>query len=163
MPVTDAITSLHGTPATPSDIFTGTAQYSDSELDFGAAASGADYPYLQQFPSRTEQGYSFPPESLGPGGVEMGVHLIVGAALVPGSMAGGTVNVVSDDTTNATTVIASRDLTNAQLEVAGAHYFIPVPQGAVKEFLRCQFAAGTAGATSGTGYAWFGPRTGGEQ
>ncbi len=162
MPQTDAI-SLHGVPATPSNIFSSTTQYSDNEIDFGSPNTGATYPYLPQFPSNTEQGYTFPPEVVGDGGVEMGVHLVISAGVVPGSMVGGTVNVTSAATSSATTVIASRAFTNAQLAIPGAHYFIPVNGAAILEFLRCQFAAGTAGATSGTGWAWYGPKTGGEQ
>lgn len=93
----------------------------------------------------------------------MGIHLIVSTAVVPGSMTAGVVNVESSSTTNATTVIASRTLTLAQLAIAGVHYFIPVSGPAILEFLRCEFAATTAGASSGTGVAWFGPKTGGEQ
>lgn len=92
----------------------------------------------------------------------MGVHLIVSTAVVPGSMTAGTINVESASTTNATAVIASRPFTLAQLAIAGAHYFIPVNGASVLEFLRCEFAATTAGATSGTGVAWYGPKTGGE-
>lgn len=162
MPQTDAIQWLHGTPSTPSNIFSSTTQQSDSELDFGAPATGGSYPYLPEFPSLTEKTYTFPPEVVGDGGVEMGVHLIVSTAVVPGSMTAGTINVESASTTNATAVIASRPFTLAQLAIAGAHYFIPVNGASVLEFLRCEFAATTAGATSGTGVAWYGPKTGGE-
>jgi hypothetical protein len=163
MPQTDAIQWLHGTPSVPSNIFSSTTQESDSELDFGAPATGGSYPYLPEFPSLTEKGYTFPPEVVGNGGVEMGVHLVVSTAVAPGSMTSGTVNVQSAATTNATTVIASRTFTLAQLAIAGAHYYIPVSGPAILEFLRCQFAGAAAGASSGTGVAWFGPKTGGEQ
>lgn len=165
MPVTDAIQWLHGTPTTPSNIFSSYpgVEYSDNELDFGAPNSGATYPYLPQFPSAAEKGYVFPPEVVGDGGVELGLHLIISTAVAPGTMTAGTVNVLSAATTAATTVIASRPFTLAQLAIAGAHYFIPVSGVSVLEFLRCDFAATTAAASSGTGVAWFGPKTGGEQ
>ena len=163
MPQTDSIAWVHGTPSTPSNIFSSTTQESDNELDFGAPATGGSYPYLPEFPSLTEKGYTFPPEVVGNGGVEFGLHFIVSTAVVPGSMTAGAVNVQSAATTNATNVIASRSFTLAQLAIAGAHYYIPVQGVAVLEFLRAQFAATSAGATSGTGVAWFGPKTGGEQ
>jgi hypothetical protein len=164
MPVTDALTALHGTPTTPSDVFTSTtADYSDYELDFGAANDGSTSPYIPAFPSRTEAAYTFPPEIPGPGGVEFGVHLIIGAAIVPGSASACTVNVLSDATTAATTIIATRTLTLAQVGVAGAHYFIPVNMAMVARFLRANFIGVTDVVTSGTGFAWFGPKTGGEQ
>ena len=164
MPVTDAITSLHGVPATPSSIFQSTtAIYSDYELDFGAPAAGTSTPYLPEFPSSTEKGYTFPPEVVGDGGVEMGVHLVIGTAVSGGSISNGTINVYSSAASSATASIASRAFTTTQLAVAGAHYFVPVSMVAVLEFLRCGFTPGTGAAGAGTGWAWFGPKTGGEQ
>lgn len=68
MPQTDSIQWIHGTPSTPSNIFSSTSQQSDNELDFGAPATGGSYPYLPEFPSLTEKGYTFPPEVVGNGG-----------------------------------------------------------------------------------------------
>ena len=163
MPVTDAIAWLHGTPTTPSDVFDSTtSDYSDNELDFGPYAAGTATPYLPEFPSRVEKGYTFPPEVPGNGGVEMGVHIVIGAAIVPGSATAGTVNVTSAATASSTAIIATRTLTLAQLAVAGAHYFIPVNMVQVLRYLRCNFIGVTDVVTSGTAYAWFGPKTGGE-
>ena len=69
-------------PNTLGDALTGNAQYSNLELDFGAPNSGASYPYLPAFPSLTEKGYTFPPEVVGDGGVEMGIHLVVTAPML---------------------------------------------------------------------------------
>jgi len=168
MPVTDALLYVHGTgsvvngPITGKgtatmgdDIFTATntTDVSNIELDLGAL-----------FPSLTERAYSNPAAPLGDGGVEFGLHLVIGAPVIgaSGGMTAGTINILSDATTAATTVIASRLLTIAQLGVAGAHFFIPVDRAALKQFLRCNFVATTAAADSGTGVAWFGPRCGGE-
>lgn len=164
MPVTDALNWLHGTAATPSNILTSTtSDYSDYELDFGAPLSGAAYPYLPEFPSIAEKGYTFPPEVVGEGGVVMGVHLVIGAAVVPGSATAGTINVASGASSSATAIIASRTLTLAQLAVAGAHYFIPLAGASLLRFLRINLLGVTAAVTSGTGYAWYGPKCGGEQ
>jgi hypothetical protein len=165
MPVTDALLALQGTPSTPSNIFTTYAgpQYSDDEIDFGVAADGSTTPYLVEFPSRTEKGYTFPPEQPGNGGVEMGVHVIIGAVLVPGSMTAGSIGVYTSASSSATTSIASRAFTLAQLAVAGAHYFIPVPGMAVLRYLRIGFSPTTAVCTSGTAFCYYGPRAGGEQ
>lgn len=164
MPVTDALAWLHGTPATPSNVFTSTtADYSDYEIDFGPTVAGTSSPYLPQFPSRTEAAYTFPPEVPGPGGIEMGVHVIIGAAIVAGSATAATVDVLSAATTAATAVIATRTFTLAQVETAGIHLYIPVNLAQVLEFLRLNFKGVTAVVTSGTAVAWFGPKTGGEQ
>jgi hypothetical protein len=166
MPQTDSIQWLHGTPSAASNVFTATAttDYSDNELDFGAPATGGSYPYLPEFPSLTEKGYTFPPEVVGNGGVEMGIHLAISApVLVTGGMTAGVVNALTSATTGATTVIASRTFTPAQLAIAGAHYFIPVSGAAILEFLRCNFVATSFAADSGTAWAWYGPKTGGEK
>lgn len=166
MPQTDAIQWLHGTLATPSNIFTTTATtgYSDNELDFGAPSSGTSYPYLPQFPSLTEKAYTTPPEIPGEAGMVMGVHLVISTTVVGtvGGQTAGIINVLSDSTTAATDIIASRTIPIAKL-IAGNHFFVPVPGAAVLEFLRCAFQAVTHAADSGTGVAWYGPKTGGEQ
>ncbi len=169
MPVTDALMALHGTPATPSNIFTSTSatgDQSDYTLDFGAPVSGSAYPYLTEFPSIEEAGYTFPPEVVGDGGVEQGVHLIISTAVTAGSgMTAGNVIVSAGSANTLGTVLIQRQLTLAQLAVVGAHYFIPVPGAAraAYEFLGLYFQAVTYAAGAGTGYAWYGPKTGGEQ
>src|SRR6185312_11053578 len=92
MPQTDAVAYLHGSgtsafgPVTNNGGVYGDAicaagsQYSNLELDFGAPSSGANYPWLTEFPSLTEKGYTFPPEVVGQGGVQFGIHIIVGQA-----------------------------------------------------------------------------------
>ena len=164
MPATDALLWLHGTPATPSNVFTSTSSnYSDNEIDFGAVVAGTSYPYIPQFPSATEKGYTFPPEQPGNAGVEQGVHVIIAVAIVAGSMTAATINVVSDATSSATDVIASRTFTLAQVETAGIHLYIPVTGPAVLRYLRANFLGVTAACSSGTAWAWYGPKTGGEQ
>jgi len=143
------------------------AQYSNLELDFGAPSAGTAYPWLPQFPSLTEKGYTFPAEIPGNGGAEFGIHILVTSPF------NTLTNIVFDVCTAAHTSalynaspnpIASRTLTLAQLEVVGAHYFIPVPQSSILEFLRF-YADDSAGSnpTFGTIVSYFGPRTGGEQ
>lgn len=178
MPVTDAVAYLHGSGATAfgpvtnnggvyGDAFGAAgSQYSNLELDFGAPNSGAAYPYLTQFPSLTEKGYTSPPEVIGDGGVEMGLHIIVGSAF--NTLTSINFEVCTSATTNALVTsapnpIAARTLTLAQLQVAGAHYFIPVSGAAVLEFLRFYGAVTGANPTAGTLVSWFGPKTGGEQ
>jgi hypothetical protein len=158
---------LHGTPSTPAVIFTSTSasgNYSAYQINFGAAATGASSPYLPEFPSLTEKGYSFPPEVVGDGGVEVGVHLVITTACTIGSgCTGGTLNVYSDTTDGAVTNIAARTFTLAQLAIVGAHYFVPVTPAALSQYLRCGFQAITYAVGTGYGVAWFGPKTGGEQ
>lgn len=165
MPMADAVTALHGTFATPSTIFQGTANTAtatDYVIDFGAPASGASFPHVTEFPSITEKGYSFPPETVGQGGVEQGVHLIITTAVTPGSMTAGTVTVGTASTDACGTVIATRTFTLAQLEQVGAHYFISVPQASILEFLGAFLDPITATSTTGKGVMWYGPRSGGE-
>lgn len=146
----------------------GAAQESNLELDFGAPASGGSYPWLPEFPSYTEKGYTFPPEVVGDGGIEMGLHIVITGPVYPGSgnTGGARVDVQSNATTGATSVIASRTFTAAQLAVGGAHYFIPVNLVGVLEFLRFLWTNLATAATdnfTGSIVAWFGPKTGGER
>lgn len=173
MPVTDAVAYLHGSgtsafgPVTNnSGVYGDTlcyagSQFSNLELDFGPPLTGAAYPYLPAFPSLTEKTYTFPPEVVGDGGVEMGVHIVVGSAF--NTLTSILFNVCSAATTAATTIIAARPLTLAQLEVVGAHYFIPVSGAAILEFLRFDAVLTGSDPTTGTIISWFGPKTGGEQ
>jgi hypothetical protein len=167
MPVTDAINWLHGTPATPVAAFTSTAatgNISDKVLDFGLTATGATTPFLPEFPSITEKGYTFPPEVVGDGGVELGVHIVIAVAIATGAgMTLGTVIVSTGAADTVGTTITSGTFTLAQLAVAGAHYFVPVNPARILRFLACYFQATTGVANAGTIYAWFGPKTGGEQ
>jgi hypothetical protein len=155
-------------PPTMGDALTGNAQYSNIELDFGAPNSGGSYPWIPQFPSLTEKGYVFPPEVVGTGGVELGIHLVITAPMLTAATTSVAFTVATSAATaalfnTAANVIGARTLTAAQLAVAGAHYFIPVVPGSVLEFLR--WYAANAGGAATTGYlvSWFGPKTGGEQ
>ena len=166
MPVTDAIAWLHGTPATPANIFTSTSsQIGDKVLDLGAALDGTSSPYIPRFPSRTEEGYTLPPEVVGDGGIEVGIHLIISTACTVGSgMTAGVVNASIGSADTLLTTIASRTFTLAQLAVVGAHYFIPLNAAALTlRYLGVQMVATTDAAGAGTGVLWFGPKTGGEQ
>lgn len=170
MPLTDAVLYVHGTGTTAYGAITLSAgvygdalcaagsQYSNLELDFGTGAGGGPV----GFPSTTEKGYTFPPEVVGDGGVEFGLHIQV--CQVFNTLTSILFNVVTAATTAATTpIIAARSLTLAQLAVAGAHYFIPVNFAAVLEFLRFDAVLTGSDPTTGTIIAWFGPKTGGEQ
>lgn len=134
-------------------------QYSNLELDFGAPLAGSSYPYITQFPSLTEKGYTTPPEVMGVGGVDFGLHIIVGQTFL--TLTSILFNIVSNSTTAATSIIAARSLTLAQL-AAGNHFFIPVSPAAVLEFLRFNAVLTGSNATAGTVVAWFGPSSGGE-
>ena len=139
------------------------SQYSNLEIDFGAPNTGASYPWLPQFPSLTEKGYSFAPENVGQGGIEMGVHIIITGPVYGNGTTGARVDVTTAATASATTVITSRTFVIAQLQVQGAHYFIPVPMADVLEFLRFNWVnIGAANGYVGSIIAWFGPRVGGE-
>lgn len=177
MPVTDAILYVHGTGASaysPLSVSSGVygdslcysgSQYSNLELDFGSQ-SGTVFPYIYGFPSYTEKGYTFPPEIVGDGGAEFGLHIIIGSAF--NTLTSINFEVCTSSTTGALVgsspnPIAARTLTLAQLEVVGAHYFIPVNFASCLEFLRFYAALTGNDPTTGTVVAWFGPKTGGEQ
>lgn len=137
-------------------------QYCNLELDFGAPSSGAGFPWLPQFPSLTQKGYTNPAEVNGYGGVDFGVHIIVTSPF--NTLTSILFDVVTAATTAATTpIIASRSLTLAQLDVNGAHYFIPTPSSAVLEFLRWHATLTGSNPTFGTITSYWGIRTGGEQ
>lgn len=165
--VSQTVTTTTATayPVTKGDTITVDA-YSNLELDFGAPNTGSAYPWVVSFPSYAEKGYTFAPEpGIGAGGTEYGVHIEVLSPFV----ATATINfqVVTSAAIDpvigtATNIIAQRQFTLAQLQVTGAHYFIPVPQAAVLEFLRVYFDVTTT-ATGGTVVVYWGPKTGGEQ
>lgn len=160
-------TALTFTPNTVGDVLCQSgSQYSNLELDFGAPSTGATYPWLAQFPSLTEKGYTFPPEVVGSGGVDFGVHIVVTAPF--NTLTSINFEVCTSATTGATynasgNPIAARTLSLAQLGVVGAHYYIPVQGSAVLEFLRWYAAVSGSNPTYGSIVSWFGPKTGGEQ
>ena len=158
-------TTATGYPPLLGDAFLASgSQYSNLELDFGPPNSGAAYPWLPAFPSLTQKGYTFPAEHPGNGGAEFGIHIIVESPF--NTLTSCNFEAVTSSTTGAliaTGIIASRSLTLAQLQVTGADYFMPVPQGAVLEFLRMYGALTGSDPTFGTIVAYYGPRTGGEQ
>lgn len=161
-----AFTTVTATPNTLGDAIGTASGYTNNELDFGPPNSGAAFPSIPQFPSLTEKTYTFPPEVVGQGGVDMGIHIIVTGAC--NNLTSISFQAVTSATTNALfnvapNPIAARTLTLAQLQIAGAHYFIPVQGSAVLEFLRVYMALTGTAATAGTALIWYGPRTGGEQ
>jgi hypothetical protein len=141
-----------------------TSQQSNLEIDFGAPNSGASIPFIPAFPSLTEKGYSYPPEVVGDGGTPFGVHIVVSGPVYGNSLTSIAFNVETGAAAGATNIIATRSLTIAQLQVAGAHYWIPVPGNAVLEFLRWN-AVNTPANNGYVGsiYSWWGPKCGGEQ
>src|SRR5271157_1573761 len=139
------------------------SQLSNLEIDFGAPNTGASYPWLPQFPSLAEKGYTFAPENVGQGGIEMGVHILITGPVYGNSTTGARIDVQTGAATGATTVINSRTFVIAQLQVQGAHYFIPVSLPNLLEFLRFNWVnIGAANGFVGSIVAWFGPRVGGE-
>jgi hypothetical protein len=161
-----AFTTVTATPNTLGDAIGTASGYTNLEIDFGAPNSGAAFPNIVQFPSLTEKGYTFAPEIVGQGGVDMGIHVIVTGYV--NNLTSLKFDVCTSATTNALVgsspnPIASRTLTLAQLEVVGAHYYIPVQGSAVLEFLRVYMTLTGTAATAGTAAIWYGPRTGGEQ
>jgi hypothetical protein len=141
-----------------------TSQQSNLEIDFGAPNSGSSIPFISEFPSLTEKGYSYPPEVVGDGGIPFGVHIVVCGPVYGNSLTSIAFNVESGPTASSTTIIATRSLTIAQLQVQGAHYWIQVPGNSVLEFLRWN-AVNTPANNGYVGsiYSWWGPKCGGEQ
>jgi hypothetical protein len=176
--LSDAMQYFHGTGTAAFGPVTNTAgvlgdaldysgsQYCNLEIDFGAPSTGSAFPNISEFPSLTEKSYTYPPEVVGDGGVQFGVHLVIGSAF--NTLTSLTFDVCTSATTgalytSAPNPIASRTLTLAQLAVVGAHYWIPVPGVAVLEFLRWYAAITGSNPTTGTIYSWWGPKCGGEQ
>ena len=158
--------TILATPALLGDLLVvgTTSQQSNLEIDFGAPNPGTSNPFISAFPSLTEKGYSYPPEVVGDGGIPFGVHIVVSGPVYGNSLTSIAFNVESASTTNATNIIATRSLTIAQLQVQGAHYWIPVPGNSVLEFLRWN-AVNTPANNGYVGsiYSWWGPKCGGEQ
>lgn len=154
------------TPNTLGDAIGTASGYSNIEIDFGAPSTGASYPYLSEFPSLTEKTYTFPAEVVGNGGVDWGLHIVVSGYV--NNLTSINFEVVTSATTAAlfnagNNPIAARTLTLAQLQVVGAHYYVPLAGAAVLEFLRAYMVLSGTAATAGTAVMWFGPKTGGEQ
>ena len=161
-----AFATVTATPNTLGDAIGTASGYTNLEIDFGAPNNGAAFPSIVQFPSLTEKGYTFAPEIVGQGGVEMGIHVLITGYV--NNLTSLRFDVCTSSTTNALVTnspnpIASRTLTLAQMQIPGAHYWIGVPQSAVLEFLRVYMTLTGTAATSGTAAIWYGPRTGGEQ
>jgi hypothetical protein len=159
--------TINATPALLGDLLVvgATSQQSNCEIDFGAPNPGTANPFISAFPSLTEKGYSYPPEVVGDGGISFGVHIVVGGPVYgAATLASIAFNVETGAATGATTIIATRSLTLAQLQVQGAHYWIPVPGNSVLEFLRWN-AVNSAAVNGYVGsiYSWWGPKCGGEQ
>ena len=165
-PQLSASATILATPALLGDLLVvgTTSQQSNLEIDFGAPNPGTSNPLISAFPSLTEKGYSYPPEVVGDGGIPFGVHIVVSGPVYGNSLTSIAFNVESASTTNATNIIATRSLTIAQLQVQGAHYWIPVPGNSVLEFLRWN-AVNTPANNGYVGsiYSWWGPKCGGEQ
>ena len=165
-PQLSASATILATPALLGDLLVvgTTSQQSNLEIDFGAPNPGTSNPLISAFPSLTEKGYSYPPEVVGDGGIPFGVHIVVSGPVYGNSLTSIAFNVESASTTNATNIIATRSLTIAQLQVQGAHYWIPVPGNSVLEFLRWN-AVNTPANNGYVGsiYSWWGPKAGGEQ
>ena len=165
-PQLSASATINATPALLGDLLVvgATSQQSNCEIDFGAPNPGTASPFISGFPSLTEKGYSYPPEVVGDGGIPFGVHIVVSGPVYGNLLTSIAFNVETGAATGATTIIATRSLTIAQLQVQGAHYWIPVPGNSVLEFLRWN-AVNTPANNGYVGsiYSWWGPKAGGEQ
>ena len=165
-PQLSASATILATPALLGDLLVvgATSQQSNLELDFGAPNPGTSNPLISAFPSLTEKLYSYPPEVVGDGGIPFGVHIVVSGPVYGNSLTSIAFNVESGSTASATNIITTRSLTIAQLQVQGAHYWIPVAGNSVLEFLRWN-AVNTPANNGYVGsiYSWWGPKCGGEQ
>lgn len=175
--ITDAKLFIHGTGAAQGAIsydattgiygdslcYAGDA-YSALELDLGAPGSASAWPYVSQFPSLTEQGYTGP-AGVFDSGVPWGLHLQVMSAF--NTLTTILFYVLTNAATaalysTAANILNERTLTLAQLAVVGAHYFIPVNVAQVLEFNRFYADVTSSNPTTGTLIAWYGPKFGGE-
>jgi hypothetical protein len=160
-------TALTFAPNTAGDAYCAAgSQYSNLEIDFGVPSSGGSFPWVPAFPSLTEKGYTFPNVPVGQGGVQFGMHIVVTAPtnlLTSVNFEVCTSSTASALVGSSPNPIAARTLTLAQLQVAGAHYFIPVSGFAVLEFLRVYMALTGTDPTIGTLWIYWGPSSGGEQ
>lgn len=70
--------------------------------------------------------------------------------------------IVTGAATAPTTKVIGRSFVLADL-VAGKHYFIPCPRGAMLRYARALWDVVTTNPTAGKVSMWFGPATGGEE
>jgi hypothetical protein len=132
------------------------ALYSEDQLDFGAAVSGAPAEIAALFPS------------IANGAIRVGLHIVITQAYTIGSgCTGGDIWIVTSATqanTATPTFVTGRRFTLAQLAVLGNHFFIPLPpmgktsDPTLLEFVAAYFSTlgGYAPAAGGC-EMWFGP------
>ena len=144
------------------------SQYSNITLDFGAVGIATSWPYVSQFPSRTEEAYPAAGYSIAEmiaTGVPWGLHVQIMSAF--NTMTSISFEVCSTASTTVDPVIATdiiagpRVLTLAQMQVLGACYFIAVDVERVLRKLNFYATLVSTQPTTGTICAWFGPKFGG--
>ncbi len=161
--VTGVVTNWAGALGDP--VCRSDSQYSNGSWDQGGAiAAASSYPYIQQFPSYIEEGYTFPPEILGQGGIVFGLHIRIMTAF--DNFTTILVHCCSGSSANPTYTaneIVARNFTLAQWQAAAAHYFIPLNLSQVLEYNQAYFDLTGSAPTTGTIIAYYGPLEGGEQ
>jgi hypothetical protein len=124
----------------------GTIVYTEDQLDFGAAVSGAPCEIASLFPN------------IASGAIRIGLHMVITLAFNVLSVASVGINTSATNALTTGTVLTTRTFTLAQLIVLGAHYFIPLPPGPAN-ILRylAAYVTPTGTATTGSVEMWFGP------
>jgi len=91
---------------------------------------------------------------------EFGAHIVITQAYTAVN-SGCEIKIKHGAATAPTTTLIQRWLSQTQLGVAGAHYFIPMPPANL-QYVRLQYYPTSETSTNGYHVAWLGPRTGGE-
>jgi hypothetical protein len=132
----------------PVRLVTAGTTYSEDQLDFGAAVSGAPAEIASLFPN------------IANGAIRIGLHIVITEAYnSPMTSATIFINTSATNALTTGTVLTERVFTVAQLAVLGAHYFIPLPPGSanILEFLAAGITVAGGTPTTGSVEMWFGP------
>ncbi len=91
-----------------------------------------------------------------PGFKNIGAHIVITQAYTDLN-SGTDIHVKHGAATAPTTRLVSRRLTQTQMKVLAAHYFIPIPPNSLLQYARLQFYPVSETSTLGKLVAWLGP------
>lgn len=104
--------------------------------------------------STNEINFGYTAPNVGAGN-KFGAHIVITQAYTAMN-SGMSIRIVHGAATAPTTKLAERWLSQTQLKVLGAHYFIPCPPGSLLQFARLQHIPTSENGTLGYITAWFG-------
>jgi hypothetical protein len=118
-----------------------------TDTDHAAAANGNTYSTEINF------GYAVPGVAAAN---RFGAHVVITQAYTAIN-SGMNLRVVTGSATTPTTKVVERFLSQTQLGVLGAHYFVPIPPNSLLQYTRLKHVCVSENATLGKMTTWLGP------